>query len=106
MQIQKRSVTYLCLFLLGSGLLPAQEGREPKNYPVIVMPGTPSIWSMEQAHYLLNRLRANNDALKTGTPGPDALDPNATNGIRLDALQTVLNLSAAYNQGDAIKNQI
>src|SRR6266852_221891 len=67
---------------------------DPK-YPVIVRPGIPSIWSMEQAHYLLNRLRANNDSIQTKVPTPDDLDPNAVGGLRLEAVQSTLNASAA-----------
>ncbi len=82
-----------------------RDDRQPR-YPVIVTPGTPSIWSMEQAHYLLNRLRANNDTIQTKAPSPDDLDPNAIGGIRLDALQTTLNASAALNSVAGFQNQV
>ncbi|HYL74809.1 MAG TPA: hypothetical protein VEU96_11430 [Bryobacteraceae bacterium] len=77
---------------------------DPK-YPVIVRPGIPSIWSMEQAHYLLNRLRANNDSIQTKVPTPDDLDPNAVGGLRLEAVQSTLNASAALNSVTGVQNQ-
>src|SRR5688572_11639215 len=74
------------LFTMITGLRPVQ--AQTKRYPVIVTPGTPSIWSMEQAHYLLNRLRANNDSIRTKAPTEHDLDPNGVSALRLEALQT------------------
>ncbi len=78
----------------------------PQKYPVVVTPGTPSIWSMEQAHYLLNRLRATNDGIQTKTPSADDLDPNAMNGLSLEALQTTLNAGAALNGATGLQNRV
>lgn len=61
---------------------------------------------MEQAHYLLNRLRANNDGIQTKAPTQDDLNPNAVNAVRLQALQTTLNASAAVNSVTGTQNQI
>lgn len=61
---------------------------------------------MEQAHYLLNRIRAGNDAIRTKTPGDGDLDPNAINGLRLDASQTTFNASAALDSVAGAQNSI
>ena len=93
------SVSVSCLF--SQSTVPEQS-----RYKVTVTPGTPSIWSMEQAHYLLNRLRANNDAITTKVPSAEDLDANAVNGIRLNAKQTSLGVSAAFDQTIATQNKI
>jgi len=61
---------------------------------------------MEQAHYLLNRLRATNDGIHTKTPDQDELNPNAVNGISLEALQTTLNASGALDAVNGMQNRI
>ena len=97
----------IAVSLLAGGPLNAEDPSRPvpQKYPVVVTPGTPSIWSIEQAHYLLNRLRATNDGIQTKTPSADDLDPNAVNGIRLEALQTTLNAGAALNEATGLQNR-
>ena len=64
------------------------------------------IWSMEQAHYLLNRLRANNDGMRTRQLTAEELDPNATNGLRLESLQTRLDVAGTFDQANALSNKL
>jgi hypothetical protein len=73
---------------------------------VSVVPGTPNVWSMEQAHYLLNRLRANKDGLQTKKPSEEELNPNAINGLRLDALQSFLGVAASFDQIGGTQNKL
>ena len=95
-----RLLLALSLIFPQTEVLVAQE-----RYPVVVMPGTPSIWSMEQAHYLLGRLRLNNDALRTKSPNGDDLDPNLTNGLRLDALRSALGVAAELDNIKGAQNR-
>ena len=88
------------LALLFPGFAAAQK------HPVSVTPGTPSVWSMEQAHYLLNRVRSSNDGLRTKMPGENDLDPNAVNGLHLDAVQSFLGVSGAFDTSTAALNKI
>jgi hypothetical protein len=60
---------------------------------------------MEQAHYLLNRLRANNDSIRTKAPSPEDLDPNSVNALRMQAVQTTFNASAALDSVSGFQNQ-
>ena len=54
--------------------------------PVIVTVGQPNIWSLEQAHYLLARMRRQSLDLESKTPGEQELDPNSVNISRLESL--------------------
>jgi len=102
----KRASNLIRSFLIFSLSWP--QGRlltAQQTYPVVVTPGTPSIWSMEQAHYLLGRLRANNDRLLTEPPSPQDLNPNATHGLRLDALRTALGVSAELDDIKRAQNR-
>ncbi|MDQ2900342.1 MAG: hypothetical protein M3Y07_11160, partial [Acidobacteriota bacterium] len=79
-------------------LLSIHPATGQNDHKIVVTPGTPSVWSLEQAHYLLNRVRANNDGVRTKTPGDGDLDPNAIHGLRLDALQSFFGASAGFEQ--------
>ena len=75
--------------LLVSGLAPAARAQltpQPaRSEPVFINFGQPNIWSLEQAHYLLARMRARSLGLKTADL--NALDPNEVHGTRLDVLR-------------------
>ena len=86
-------------------LFPPPSTAQPR-YPVVVTPGTPSIWSMEQAHYLLGRLRADNDGLRTKRPSIDDLDPNQINALRLEAIQRRLGVAASLDSVVGAQNQV
>lgn len=87
-------------------LLVAPAARPFEQPHVTVTPGTPNVWSMEQAHYLLNRLRANRDGIQLAKPSEGDLNPNATHGIRLDAIQTFLGIAASFNQIAGTQNRL
>ena len=65
--------------------------------PIVITIGHPNIWSLEQAHYLLSRMRAQNLQLSNKAPDSDDLDPNAANGIRIQTLKMLLDISAALD---------
>ena len=59
--------------------------------------GTPTLWTLEQAHYQLARQRQNNTNLQTLSPSAERLDPNALHGSRLDQLRTLFSASAGFD---------
>src|SRR5258708_71658 len=73
-----------------------------KNKAVRIRLGEPSIWSLEQAHYLLESARKRNLSLR-GT-SPDKLDPNAVNGARFDFLRTMLSVQGEFDQKVGVDN--
>jgi hypothetical protein len=72
--------------------------------PIIIEFGQPNIWSLEQAHYLLNRLRARSFGIKT--VDLNTLDPNETNGTRLDVLKTLISGGVGFNQAVGLNNEL
>jgi hypothetical protein len=73
--------------------------------PIRVEVGEPSVWSLEQAHYLLNRMHDVSDSLKAKFPEPDSLDPNAVNGSRIEILRTLFSAAAEVNEPLKAKNE-
>ena len=72
--------------------------------PIIIDFGQPNIWSLEQAHYLLNRLRARSFGIKT--VDLNNLDPNEVNGTRLDVLKTLISGGVGFNQAVGLNNEL
>lgn len=66
--------------------------------PVTISLGEPSVWSLEQAHYLLERMHAVNHGLSSKVPGIDDLDPNAVNSSRIEVLRTLFAAGVEFNQ--------
>jgi hypothetical protein len=90
--------------LLGGGLAPCARARQTRSEPVFINFGQPNIWSLEQAHYLLARMRARSIGLKTKDLGD--LDPNATHGTRLDVLKTLISGGVGFSQGVGLNNEL
>jgi hypothetical protein len=65
--------------------------------------GQPTIWSLAQAHYLLAEMRHSNRSIR-----PDALtlNPNSTNGLRVDILRQVFGAEGQFNQAVGAKNRL
>jgi len=60
-----------------------------------VTTGKPTVWSLEQAHYLLTQMRQTTlNGLSIVAP---KLDPNAVLGQRYDILKTMLGISGGYD---------
>jgi hypothetical protein len=68
--------------------------------------GAPAVWSLEQAHYLLSQMRWRNRMLGPRQPSDTDLDPNATNGVRIEELLTRLGVGVAYDQAAAVQNSL
>ena len=90
----------LLLFLNGLTLsVQAQKGR-----PVIINADQPNVWTLEQAHYLLEQMHRRNLDLKAKSL--EDLDPNAINGLRFDVLRLLIEAGASYNQASGFTNEL
>jgi len=78
----------------------AQQGQ-----PIIITFGQPNIWSLEQAHYLLARMRAQTLKLQSKEFGAGDLDPNEITSTRIDVLKTLLGVGVGFNQGLGFQNE-
>ncbi len=81
-----------------------QNGQQQTGQPIIITFGQPNIWSLEQAHYLLARMRAQAEKLQSKAFGDGDLDPNEVNSTRLDALKELLGIGVGFNQGTGFQN--
>ncbi|HYP08170.1 MAG TPA: hypothetical protein VER03_18195 [Bryobacteraceae bacterium] len=68
--------------------------------------GQPTAWSLEQAHYLLSRMRHDNLDLPTRKPSADDLSTNKVNNNRVQMLQTLLGGSVGFSQQVGQQNQL
>jgi hypothetical protein len=75
-----------------------------QSRPIVITFGQPNIWSLEQAHYLLNRMHRQNLDLQTAPLG--TLDPNATNASRIDILKTLLSAGVSFDQAVGLNNEL
>lgn len=69
-------------------LLAAPSAAKPED-PITVTIGEPSLWTLEQAHYLLARMHATNQKLETRFPTSEELDPNRIHGSQFELLRSV-----------------
>src|SRR5947208_2636970 len=65
--------------------------------------GRPKFWTLEEAHYIIEDIRGKLGELKVKAPAD--LDPNAVNQRSLDILQSMFQLSAQFDQAEAVKNR-
>jgi hypothetical protein len=72
---------------------------------VIIHIGTPAVWSLGQAHYLLAKMQRNNLELETNRPDKNALDPNAINATKIQILRTLLDMEAQFSEKIGVENR-
>lgn len=78
-----------------------------KRDPVMsIRIGQPSVWSLEDAHYLLARMRASNQDLRSKKPGDSDLDPNALHASRYDIVQQSFGASVDVEGGQGTLNAL
>src|ERR1043166_419305 len=101
----RRSVAaLLCVAcLLSVFTLPTQADDGPKIVSEI---GQPSIWSLGQAHYLLEKMHRRNRSLASRFPSEDDLDPNRSRATRIDALRSSLGIEGQFDQAMGVKNSL
>ncbi len=86
-------------FLLGASPVQAQ-----KRKPIIITSDQPNIWTLEQAHYLLEQRHRRNLDLKT--KHLEDLDPNEITGLRIDVLKTLLEVGVNYDDANRVTNNL
>ena len=101
---------WLTFFIIASLLSPtlfpfAASAQDRKRKPVVVSFGQPNIWSLEQAHYLLARMHMTNLELQAKALADTDLDPNATQGTRIQILKQLLEVGAQFDQGVGFQNE-
>jgi hypothetical protein len=108
---EKRAAFIKKLEELGSGTVwndkVSEAAGKPKKCgakPVCVEMGTPSVWSLQQAHYLLERNRMLNRTLRAKPLGE--LDANGVNSERMDIRQTYVGISGEFDQKARIENSL
>jgi hypothetical protein len=103
MRVVKLLLSHKLIVVLTASLLTLAIGLGgTKSEAIRVRLGEPSIWSLEQAHYLLESARKRNFALRDVPP--DKLDPNAVNGARFDFLRTMLSVQGEFDQKVGVDN--
>src|SRR5215471_2000400 len=95
------NVSFCSLYLLVLLALPSH--MQSQEFTIEI--GQPNIWSLEQAHYLLARMRAADQGLQNAPPSQTDLDPNQIQGTRMQILQTMLSAEVSFDQAAAVKNQ-
>lgn len=98
----KRVLLIMTLISLGAVTEPVRARTRAGAVRVTV--GEPSVWSLEQAHYLLERLRNKNGRIESAPF--TRTDPNAVNSTRLDAMRRIFGLSAEFDQTVGLKNRL
>jgi hypothetical protein len=78
------------------------ESKKALKPTILVDIGKPNAWTMEQAHYLLERNRAHDLGIAAQDLGP--LDANEIVGYRLEAIKTLLSVQAQYDAATGRKN--
>lgn len=70
----------------------------------IIHIGSPQVWSLGQAHYLLAKMHKDDRALATKMPGSEDLDPNGINATRIQMIQRLLDIEAQFSQKTGVEN--
>jgi hypothetical protein len=95
----------LSFLLLAGGAVRPAAAQKKERKPIVISFGQPNIWSLEQAHYLLARMHAQNLDLKAKDIGQNELDPNAVNATRINILKSLLEINAQFDQGVGFQNE-
>jgi hypothetical protein len=107
MKLQTVMCRWLCLLisvLLSLSGAPVSVQGQDNRRPVNISFGQPNIWSLEQAHYLLARLRRQSLDLKS--TALTELDPNQAEGTRLRSLRELLGIGVGFDQQAGLQNQL
>lgn len=94
----------LSLLILTGGLVRPAPAQERK--PINIRFGQPNIWSLEQAHYLLARMRSRNLGIQGQELADSDLDPNETTGTRLRQLRQSLGVGVGFDAVAGMSNEI
>jgi hypothetical protein len=102
--VQRSLAIVLCATLLSPIFsLQVQAGDGPR---IVIEIGQPGVWSLGQAHYLLEKMHRRNRKLSSRFPSEDDLDPNRISATRIDALRTSLGIEGQFDQAMGTQNSI
>jgi hypothetical protein len=73
---------------------------------IVIEIGQPGVWSLGQAHYLLEKMHRRNRKLSSRFPTEDDLDPNRISATRIDALRTSLGIEGQFDQAMGTQNSL
>jgi len=94
----------LCVtIILSISILPTQAHDGPR---IVIKIGQPGVWSLGQAHYLLEKMHRRNRNLTSKFPTDDDLDPNRISATRIDALRSSLAIEGQFDQAMGAKNSL
>lgn len=94
----------LCLVCLAVSEVVAQAQQRNGDQVIRIELGEPNIWSLDQAHYLLEQRSLSNQTLQPRRPTADDLDPNAVTGNRYRSLRELFGVSAGFDQKTGADN--
>ncbi len=103
MKVYRWSLVSVFSFIVLSLILLQTALTVPAQRPIVITADQPNIWTLEQAHYLLAQMHRRNLDLKA--KALEELDANAINGINIDMVKTLLEASAAFDQGKGFNNK-
>jgi hypothetical protein len=103
--LSRAGAALLASLMLGPGLVapPAASAAPPPQHEIEL--GSPTIWSFEQAHYLLAQMRKKNAELKVAEM-TNGFDPNAANALTAEEFLSGAFASGTFNGVDALKNSV
>lgn len=94
----------LCVtFILSISTLRTHADDGPR---IVIKIGQPAVWSLGQAHYLLEKMHRRNRNLASKFPTEDDLDPNRISATRIDALRSSLAIEGQFDQAAGVKNSL
>lgn len=94
----------IVVFLISSFQLLPLTLKAQTQSAVVITADQPNIWTLEQAHYLLAQMHRRNLDLRA-SPLSD-LDSNVINGVNIDVLKTLLEVSAEYDEAKGFNNSL
>ena len=89
--------------LLSVFILPTQADEGDR---IVIEIGQPSVWSLGQAHYLLEKMHRRNRNLASRFPTESDLDPNRISATRIDALRSSLGIEGQFDQATGVRNSL
>ena len=84
-------------------LIPAGAAAQNQDKAIVHI-GSPQVWSLGQAHYLLAKLHQDDRGLGTRMPEKEDLDPNAINATKIQMIQSLLDIEAQFSQKSGVEN--
>lgn len=99
----RNNLRFLVLTLLCLSFFSVYNTKISAQPPIVVTADQPNVWTLEQAHYLIAQMHRRNLDLKASPL--NALDANEINALNVDALKTLLSVSAEFDQAKGENNK-